>query len=249
MNDPTVTDATREALEKRAAEATEQKFALRLSSEDQRNGYEVGYFDALVAMEAKPDPEGDDIRNLARVGREHLQAMTELNDANLLPCPFCGGDGAMGDLCDDGYAMVVCVCTAQGPLRNGEPEAIAAWNTRHAARPDTNGDAKLTADDDVIDDLLKCFAEYGDHDRAAMAMVLNNRFASGLERPESWQPIATAPKDGTPFLAYCIERPPFAPAPTYSSQIAKWGISCFMSTTGAVPTHWRPLPPPPEGAG
>lgn len=48
-------------------------------------------------------------------------------------CPFCGGDGAMADLCDDGYAMVVCVCTAQGPLRMGEAEAIAAWNTR---RPD-----------------------------------------------------------------------------------------------------------------
>lgn len=72
---------------------------------------------------------------------------------------------------------------------------------------------------------------------------------SALSIEDEWQPIESAPKDGTPFLAYCIERPPFAPAPTYSIQIAKWGISCFMSTTGAVPTHWRPLPPPPEGAG
>lgn len=37
-------------LEKLAADATEQRFALRLASADQRNGYEVGYFDALKAI-------------------------------------------------------------------------------------------------------------------------------------------------------------------------------------------------------
>ena len=33
-----------------AAEATKKKFANRLASEDQRNGYEVGYYDALMRV-------------------------------------------------------------------------------------------------------------------------------------------------------------------------------------------------------
>jgi hypothetical protein len=49
---------------------------------------------------------------------------------DLLPCDFCGQDAACIHDYDDGYWRVICPCTAFGPLRGTEVEAIAAWNTR-----------------------------------------------------------------------------------------------------------------------
>jgi hypothetical protein len=49
----------------------------------------------------------------------------------LQPCPFCSRDGAcVEEDGDDGYCFVLCTCSAEGPLRASEAEAIAAWNTR-----------------------------------------------------------------------------------------------------------------------
>ncbi len=76
---------------------------------------------------------------------EHLAALSE---AELLPCPFCGGMPMQARESADersgycGVNMICCNdCTARvrivdpsGPngwaLRSGMPEAIAAWNTR-----------------------------------------------------------------------------------------------------------------------
>ena len=66
-----------------------------------------------------------------------------------------------------------------------------------------------------------------------------------------WQPMATAPKDGTDVLVYsdCV---------TIANWIAKDGFwSDFTISDGytaddqhcpcePAPTHWMPLPPPPE---
>lgn len=50
--------------------------------------------------------------------------------SELRACPFCGRDGACHEDEGDGYGRVICTCTAYGPLRSSEAEAIAAWNTR-----------------------------------------------------------------------------------------------------------------------
>jgi len=60
-----------------------------------------------------------------------------------------------------------------------------------------------------------------------------------------WQPIQTAPKDGSPFLAYTISRAGFAPAPSYRIEIASWKMNYFHAPWG-IPTHWMPMPDPPE---
>lgn len=67
---------------------------------------------------------------------------------------------------------------------------------------------------------------------------------SGLN---DWQPIETAPKDGTRVLLWCT---------------VNRGVYAGFYTTGArrrrgfwedgeyklAPSHWQPSPPPPEGA-
>lgn len=64
---------------------------------------------------------------------------------------------------------------------------------------------------------------------------------------EDWQPIATAPKDGTGIIAY----------QNGNMRVCNWsqsGWAFYQSKPGApivammAPTHWRPLPAPPSPA-
>lgn len=60
-----------------------------------------------------------------------------------------------------------------------------------------------------------------------------------------WQPISTAPKDGTTVLL-------FAAKARYRVVAGKWveRWSQWQSQPGSwqmSPTHWMPLPAPPEG--
>ena len=70
---------------------------------------------------------------------------------------------------------------------------------------------------------------------------------------DGWQPIETAPKDGTDVLCFCVE-PEFAEEenPHKEYRVCFYGqlmpdYSCWMSHYGYEqrPTHWMPLPKPP----
>lgn len=71
------------------------------------------------------------------------------------------------------------------------------------------------------------------------------RAAITAYQAEAWQPIATAPRDGTKVLLY--------PSPYYASigsvgwfakRAKEWAYE-GETGTGCEPTHWQPLPPPP----
>jgi Lar family restriction alleviation protein len=52
-------------------------------------------------------------------------------DVELKPCPFCGSSDVhivAGDKCDEWGTCVN--CGADGPFRDTEAQAIAAWNRR-----------------------------------------------------------------------------------------------------------------------
>ena len=69
-----------------------------------------------------------------------------------------------------------------------------------------------------------------------------------------WQPIETAPKDGTTVLLYC--QGSFLPGPAPFMQAGAWGFwhsgnpnhqrDCWIADEPVDPTHWMPLPEPPE---
>jgi hypothetical protein len=66
---------------------------------------------------------------------------------------------------------------------------------------------------------------------------------------DQWQPIDTAPKDGSPFLAYWLRRHTdgkrYEAAQPYV--VAHYqGNHLYPSWIGDdTPTHWQPLPEPP----
>jgi Protein of unknown function (DUF551) len=69
----------------------------------------------------------------------------------------------------------------------------------------------------------------------------------------TWQPIETAPKDGTEVLMYCPGDIPAVVCGAYvdDPEIPYWRYSESLVAdvvAEANPTHWMPLPPPPEDA-
>ncbi len=57
-----------------------------------------------------------------------------------------------------------------------------------------------------------------------------------------WQPIATAPKDGTPIYAGRVGE---ARLTFYSQRSQAWCRLGTQQETQWEPTHWQPLPTPP----
>ena len=66
-----------------------------------------------------------------------------------------------------------------------------------------------------------------------------------MQTTTEWQPIATAPRDGTDFLAFCIIK-----LSKHCQQVVgRISNGIFLSRPGnwrCQPTHWTPLPQPPE---
>lgn len=60
-----------------------------------------------------------------------------------------------------------------------------------------------------------------------------------------WQPIETAPKDGT--LVLTIGHPDTRIPSIFNFKGKSWGPEIFLDG-GYYPTHWMPLPKPPKAA-
>ena len=79
--------------------------------------------------------------------------------------------------------------------------------------------------------------------------VLSALNEAGCVVEQGWQPIETAPKDGTRILLFV---PPYgASTGHYSPARSNWGekaslwIAHAVLNKEAAPTHWMPLPEPP----
>lgn len=63
----------------------------------------------------------------------------------------------------------------------------------------------------------------------------------------TWQPISTAPRDGTEFLAWTGKREVMNwPADCWPGQWVQRDGKWYGQGTMHMPTAWHPLPQPPE---
>jgi hypothetical protein len=70
--------------------------------------------------------------------------------------------------------------------------------------------------------------------------------AGSIEMTE-WQPIETAPRDGTHFLAYWTSSEVDAHLKQYHVCHYSYGVLWpSWIKDNDMPTHWMPLPPPPK---
>jgi len=91
--------------------------------------------------------------------------------------------------------------------------------------------------DDATDD---------DCDFAAVKVIAEARaLCSQGATPEGWQPIATAPKDGTPFIGCNIHGEIYVML--FSARLGDWA-EWVHEVDPCTPTHWMPLPAPPAPA-
>jgi hypothetical protein len=81
---------------------------------------------------------------------------------------------------------------------------------------------------------------------ACLRLVSETLAAQAVEKVAGWQPIESAPKDGTEILVGWVGAKTIRPARWVSMN----GWIIYMSTTKPLnpPTHWMPLPSPPVRA-
>lgn len=98
---------------------------------------------------------------------------------------------------------------------------------------------------DVHDGSYDCFKYHGNTILTALEMVrelTQDDESSLMAKANVWQPIETAPKDGTRFLAY---RKSIYPVVCFWNEkhlgTREWGFHPLEN-----PTHWMPLPTLPE---
>lgn len=60
-----------------------------------------------------------------------------------------------------------------------------------------------------------------------------------------WQPIETAPKDGTFIVAWCPDRKPALRRCVVRWKVG-WGFLATPSDQQRSPTLWAPIPEPPQ---
>lgn len=151
-------------------------------------------------------------------------AATAVPPPELAACPFCGRDDPCTVL-KGRAAYVECRgCGVATSVAKSDVDAIAAWNRRHAP--------------------------------------------AAIERADGWRTIDSAPKDGTAVLVMRDIWPGTASGRAekcngHNTCVAEWWAGgestegrwvCYMDMVQdpdcpIEPTHWRPLPPPPNDRG
>lgn len=164
-------------------------------------------------------------------------------EAELKPCPFCGGPARMEsdhNTLTPEFTGYCHACDFSLEFQTSQADAITAWN-RRSQSPQGGGEADVER---VAKAIIR--AGFRDDDseptpaelrlaRAAIAAMPQSPPTQGGE--EAWQPIETAPRDGTPIW---IATRPYNPA--FLPFAARLVVGDYDFPPG---TLWHPAPPLP----
>jgi Lar family restriction alleviation protein len=140
----------------------------------------------------------------------------------LEPCPFCGGADVEQSDNEDKDWYPNTFWVQCGCGARGPDEFNGLFRGGWGAATRTDGECRTAA------------------------IAAWNRRASG------WQPIETAPRDGTIILTWITHRATDNGGPVNTAAIVSWwgpDADCWVerdSFDTVRPTHWQPLPPAPE---
>lgn len=95
-------------------------------------------------------------------------------------------------------------------------------------------------------DLVGDYLDISDRRNAQLAKFVAKAILAERQR-DQWQPIETAPKDGTIILVALHEWND--PANRHVFEVVSWAGDCWSSEAYPIypPTHWMPLPAAPKG--
>lgn len=164
----------------------------------------------------------------------------------LRPCPYCGTEPELLHIYD-GEEVVRCPNEDGCPVNphaamNTIEDAKYLWNER-MDNLDRIEKLKAKLRQQTAEELLGLVKE---------DEVLIKRLEEALAQIPRWQPIETAPKDGTRILVatkYGIEVAEWEERAPQWGVVPAWigmGLSTYEEDRELTPTHWMPLPPPPE---
>ena len=163
----------------------------------------------------------------------------------LLPCPFCGGTALLRDSSGSGIFFVECdSCDARGPCV--EVERVAYPESMFTTISTTpNGDTvepPLRVVGGFNDEYWKLKRQATQKAEAAAAAAWNQRSA--------WQPIETAPRDGTEVFVWDGAKAVVAVSEhDFFGDVIHWPIDEWGDKRRDQPPvdgiHWQPLPSPP----
>jgi hypothetical protein len=143
------------------------------------------------------------------------------------------------------------------PLHTGDDDRIDCVTAIRAAleqMSDTNCGLHSCSE---VDDLLPSIVEECDKlDTLLLQTIQRERLASPAlaASPPQWQPIETAPKDGTMVMVYPVrarcrrEKPPVSMGywhQPWNPEASGFWVCAFGHKRGCL-THWQPLPDPPS---
>jgi len=181
------------------------------------------------------------------------------NKPELKPCPFCGGEPEFYPNYIEGEENFVECSNAKcqatnGYVRRTPEEALSAWNTR----------AELAAlsSDEVEEAFYYITPPPENHSFISFSANNLRGYVSTLRahiykledqvKQQQWQPIETAPKDGTYIFATDVGNHPISKEP-WVGDACYWNGRSFDNDSDSLderdwwkPTLWMPMPPPPH---
>ena len=144
-----------------------------------------------MAEEIQPMPDEKEISSYS--ANQIIAMYKEQQMAELLPCPFCGGDATLQDATHDDeitdmYAVYCDECYSSSGRSSVKEQTISRWNTRAGYRSQPTGWVKVTKESDLpgMDDYICQFTSSYHPGRTRKAVLSKQGVILLLSQPHNY---------------------------------------------------------------